>query len=219
MKKVYEGIVYDVVPKSDGIIFFCRESEEDNVCVKMLSTSDGRLMDADLYAYVRCKLGTNANRVVKYCNNYVLDHILPLGNGETFICTEDGQANILGADGLSYWSGEIKYRGSAPSDIAFYKNSIWASFKNSNVLIRFNVKNMNSEIRIGGRTSPFDEPENMFVEGEWAYVCNSGQNRLIRVNLDSYAVEDYYGFEEPVHAYVKSCNYEFVVLDSGLYVI
>lgn len=219
MKKVYEGIVYDVVPKVDGIIFFCRESEDDVVNVKMLSTSDGRMIDADLYAYAGCKLGTGANRVVKYCNNYVLDHVISLANGETFICKQDGEAYILDVEGIAYWSGEIKYRGAPPSSVAFYKNSIWASFCDSNVLIRFNLATMRTELRIGGKTSPFDCPENIFVDGEWAYISNSGSKKLVKVNLDDYTVEDCYQFEESVHSYVKAGRYEFVVLDSGLYVI
>ncbi len=219
MKKIYDGTVYDVVPKPDGIIFFCRESEDDNVCVKMLSTADGRMIDADLYAYVGCKLGTNANRVVKYCNNYVLDHVIPIANGETFICRQEGDAYILDAEGIPYWSGEIKYRGTAPSDVAFYKNSIWASFRDSNVLIRFNLGTTRAELRIGGKTSPFSAPENILIDGDWAYVCNSDAHKLTRVNLESYIVEDCYSFDEPIHAYAKSGNYEFVVLDSGLYVI
>lgn len=219
MKKIFEGIVYDVVPKVDGIIFFCRESEEENVSVKMLSTVDGRLIEADLYAYVGCKMGTNANTVVKYCNNYVLDNIIPLANGETFICKQNGEACILDSEGTPYWTGEIKYRENAPDSVALYKSSIWASFSDGNVLIRFNLSTMRAELRIGGQTSPFDHPQDIFIDGEWAYVCNSGTKKIVKINLESYAVEDLYNFEEEVYSYVKSGNYEFVVLKSGLYVI
>lgn len=85
--------------------------------------------------------------------------------------------------------------------------------------MRFNLNTMHAELRIGGKNSPFDSPENIFIDGEWAYVSNAGSNKIVKVNLEDYSVEDYYGFEEPVKCYVKSGNFEFVLLDSGLYVI
>ena len=41
----------------------------------------------------------------------------------------------------------------------------------------------------------------------------------VKVNLEDYSVDELYTFEEPVQSYIKSGKFEFVLLDSGLYVI
>lgn len=222
MKKIFDGKIYEVLPKSDGIIFPYQKAvvdEGDIVWYKMLSLENSLLTDVSETIYMNMKFGSNYNVAVNVCKNFVSEKALILPDGRTLLCSDNGQVFIIDTDGMINISGEIKYRDSAPSAIAYYKNSIWASFADSNVLIRFNINTMRAELRIGGKTSPFDTPEDIFVDTDWAYVCNSGSNRIIKVNLESYSVEDYYNFEEPVYRYVKSGNFEFVLLESGLYVI
>ncbi len=219
MQRIYEGIVYDIVPKAGGVVFFCRETEDAPLFVKMLSLEDGKMVNVNLAVYAGCKMGNNYHAAVKYCNNYVLDFVVPLSSGRVFICTEEGQGHLLDSAGALCWSGEIKYRENAPSGIAFYKNALWASFKDADVLLRFNLNTMRSELRIGGKSSPFEGPEAIYIEGDTATVCGERSKNLVKVNLENYTIEDYYQFEEPVHKYLKVDGYEFVVLDSGLYVI
>lgn len=222
MKKIFDGKVYEVLPKSDGIIFPYRKAvvdEGDIVWYKMLSLENSLLSDVSETIYWNMKFGSNYPVAVKLCKNFVAEKSIILPDGRTLICNENGQVFVIDTDGMINISGEIRYRDAAPSGIAFYNNSIWASFKEHNVLIRFNINTMRAELRIGGKTSPFECPENIFIDGEWAYVCNKDSNKIIRVNLESYSVDDYYSFEEPIYAYVKSGSYEFVLLESGLYVI
>ena len=222
MKKIFDGKIYEILPKSDGIIFPYQKAvidEGDVVWYKMLSIENSSLTDVSENIYMNMKFGSNYNVAAGVCKNFVAEKSLILPDGRTLLCNENGQVFIIDTDGMINISGEIKYRDEAPSAIAFYKNSIWASFRDNNVLIRFNLSTMRAELRIGGKTSPFSSPEDIFIDGEWAYVCNGGLNDLIKVNLESYSVEDYYSFEEPIRAYVKSGNFEFVLLNSGLYVI
>lgn len=222
MKKIFDGKIYEVLPKTDGIIFPYQKAvvdEGDIVWYKMLSLENSVMTDVSETIYMNMKFGSNYNVAVGVCNNFVSEKALILPDGRTLLCAENGQVFIIDTDGMINISGEIKYRDAVPSAIAFYKNSIWASFCESNVLIRFNIATMRAELRIGGKESPFDAPEDIFICGECAYVCNAGSNKIIKVNLESFSVEDYYNFEEPVHQYVKSGNFEFALLDSGLYVI
>lgn len=85
--------------------------------------------------------------------------------------------------------------------------------------MRFNINTMHAELRIGGKNSPFNRPENIFIDGNFAYVSNGDSKNIVKVDLENYSVEEYLNFEEPVRAYVKSENFEFALLDSGLYVI
>lgn len=222
MKKIFDGKIYEILPKSDGIVFPYQKAvvdEGDIVWYKMLSLENSNMTDISKNVYWNLKFGSNYAVAVNTAKNFVSTKAILLPNGRLLMCCESGQVFIIDPDGMINIAGELKYRDFPPSDIAFYKNSIWASFENHNVLIRFNINTMRVELRIGGKNSPFDQPKNLFVEGQNAYVCNTGTNNIVKVDLESYSVEEHLSFEEPVHSFVKSGNFEFVLLDSGLYII
>lgn len=222
MKKIFDGKIYELVPKSDGLIFSYRKAtvdEGDVVWFKMLSLESGVMSDVGKNAYWNTKFGSNYQVAISLCENYVTAKVVYLPNDRIFICNESGQTYIINADGSVNRTGEMKYRGMPPSSVVLYKNSLWASFQEGNVLLRFSINTMRVELRIGGKMSPFVAPQGIFIEGNKATVCNSESNSLVRINLDTYAVDNYLEFEESVRGYTKINGYEFVHLDSGLYVV
>lgn len=222
MKKIFDGKIYEILPKNDGIIFSYQKAVVDEgeiVWFKMLSLENSSMTDVGKNIYWNIKFGSNYAAAVDICNNFVSTKAILLPNDRVFLCSENGQAFVIDSDGMINIAGELKYRDDAPSDIAFYKNTVWASFEKSNVLMRFNINTMHAELRIGGKNSPFNRPENIFIDGNFAYVSNGDSKNIVKVDLENYSVEEYLNFEEPVRAYVKSENFEFALLDSGLYVI
>jgi len=222
LKKIFDGKIYEILPKSDGVIFSYQKAVVDDgevVWFKMLSLENSSLTDVGKNIYWNIKFGSNYHIAVKTCENFVSVKSLLLPNGRLLLCCENGQVFLVDSDGMLNIAGELKYRDHAPTGIAFYKNSIWASFDQANVLMRFNINTMRAELRIGGKNSPFDSPKNIFIDKEYAYVCNGNTNNIVKVNLENYSVEEHYSFEEKVHSYIKSGSYEFVLLDSGLFVI
>ncbi len=222
MRKIFDGKIYEVLPKSDGIIFPYQKAvidDGDVVWYKMLSFENSSMTDVSEMVFWNIKFGSNYSIALKLCKNFVSLKSIILPNGRLFLCDENGQVFIIDNDGLINIAGELKYRDELPSGIAFYKNSIWASFASNNVLIRFNINTMRVELRIGGKSSPFNNPKSIFIEDNFAYICNNGENSIIRVDLENYSVEELYKFEEGIHSYVKSGNFEFAQLDSGLYLI
>ncbi len=222
MKKIFDGKIYEILPKAYGIIFPYQKAvvdEGDIVWYKMLSFENSLMSDVSETVFWNTKFGSNYAIALKLCNNFVALKSIILPNGRLFLCDHNGQTYIVDTDGLINIAGELKYRDEAPSSIAFYKNNIWACFSNTNVLIRFNVNTLRAELRIGGKNSPFCAPNDIFIEDNTAFICNGGSNNVVAVNLDDYTVEECYSFEEHVHSYIKSDNFEFVLLDSGLYLI
>jgi len=222
VKKIFDGKIYELMPKTDGIIFPYQKAvvdEGDIVWYKMLSFENQTMTDVSETVFWNIKFGSNYPIALKLCKNFVSLKSIILPNGRLFLCDEKGQVFIIDNDGLINIGGELKYRDEMPSSIAFHKNSIWASFSNTNVLIRFNINTMRAELRIGGKSSPFNNPKNIFIDGDIAYVCNNSTNSIVKVDLESYSVDEYYSFEEGVHSFIKSGSYEFALLDSGLYLI
>lgn len=223
MKKVFAGEVYEVMPLSGGVIFsYCKDTLEDNnvvVAYKMISFENGKFTDVAKNIYLLTKFGNSYKAVAALCDNYITVKSIVLPNGKVFLLSRDGTAQLIDNNASPVWTGELKYRGFNASDIVLYKNALWASYAECNVLLRYNLATMREELRIGGTKSPFDKPKSLFVEGDSVMVSNFGSSKLVQVNLNSYAVFEYESFQEPVCQYVKSGDYRFAVLKSGLYLI
>ncbi|MGN0450505.1 MAG: hypothetical protein ACI4FN_00110 [Acutalibacteraceae bacterium] len=222
MKKVFSGEVYEVLPISNGIIFsYCKDVIEENTLVsyKMITFDNGRFTDIAKNIYLLTKFGNNYKAVAALCGNYITTKSIVLPGSKVFLLSEDGTAQLLGADAAPVWTGELKYRGAAATDIALYKNALWASFADCNVLLRYNLTAMREELRIGGNKSPFNKPSGLFIDGDTVMVSNVGSSKLIEVNLNTYSVFEYEEFSEPVRQYVRVGENRFAVLNSGLYLI
>lgn len=222
MKQLFEGTVFDVLPTQNGILFsYHKDTLEDKIVIgyKMLSFDTGRFSDVAKNIYLLTKFGHNYKAVLKYCNNYILTRSLVLPNSKVFLLKVDGEAILLDADASPIWQGSLTYRGNTASDIAIYKNNLWAAYSDCNVLLRYNLFNMREELRIGGNNSPFNRPKSMFVNGDTAIICNSASQKLVSINLDSYAVKELEELPEPAIQYLESGKYRFVVLKSGIYAL
>ncbi|MBE6777033.1 MAG: hypothetical protein E7542_02845 [Ruminococcaceae bacterium] len=222
MKQVFEGKVYEILPSSNGIIFsYCKEKLEDKIVVayKMVSFEDGRFTDIPKNVYLMTKFGTNYKTIIDHCDNYITTKSHILTNGKVLLLLKNGNAKLIDTDSTVVWQGNLNYRDTTASDIVIHKNSIWASFADCNILLRYNLSSMHEELRIGGSKSPFDKPKSMFLDGDHAIVCNKGSKSLTRVNLESYVVVEEENFEEEVSQYLKTDIYRFVILSSGLYLL
>lgn len=222
MKQIFSGEVYEILPISGGIIFsYCKEKTEDNVVVayKMLSFENGHFTDIAKNIYLITKFGNNYKAVVSLCDNYITVKSIVLPSGKVFLMSADGTARLLDNDAAPIWQGSLLYRTFAPSDIVLYKNALWASYAECNVLLRYNLNTLREELRVGGNKSPFERPKDIFIDGENAYISNLGSQRVIQLNLNTYSVSECEKFEEPIYQYVKVGDYRFVLLESGVYVI
>ncbi len=222
MKEVFLGEVYEILPLSNGIIFsYCKDKVEGNVVVsfKMLSFDTGRFTDVAKNIYLLTKFGNNYKGIIPYCENYITVKSIILPNEQVILLSTDGVAQIIDLDGTAIWKGIFSYRTYVASDIALYKNSLWASYGECNALVRYNLTSMREEIRIGGNRSPFSNPKALFVEDNTVIVSNKNSQKLTRVNLENYVVEDCEEFDKPILQYIKVGRYKFVLLEDGIYMI
>ncbi|MBO4694037.1 MAG: hypothetical protein J5659_06595 [Clostridia bacterium] len=220
MQKIFEGKVYDMIKKPDGLVFsYLEDVIDENVLVKfkMLDAKSGIITDIAKNVYLLTKFGSNYKPAVNLCDNFITVKAINLPSGKLFLCEKSGNCYLLDSDGSVLWNGIIIYHEDPPSDIALYDNCVWASFDKSNVLIRFNIVSMREELRIGGEKSPFCRPKGLFIEGNTAIVSNVGSKSLTKVNLSTYAVSEYYEFTQSVKSYIKVGVYEFVLLENGIF--
>lgn len=220
MERIFSGEVYEMVLQTGGLIFcYNHHMEENRVAVhyKMLSFDNHQMTDVGKNIYKLAKFGGKYRMIEPLCDNYITARAISLPNGKIFLVEQSGGASLFDSDGMPIWTGELRYRNAPPSAIALYKNALWATYDKFNVLLRFNLATMREELRIGGTRSPFDQPCDLFMRGNEAFVSNRGSRKLVRINLDTYAVDDYKEFSEAIHGYVRNDHSEFVLLDSGVY--
>ncbi len=63
----------------------------------------------------------------------------------------------------------------------------------------------------------FSMPESIAIYGNYAYICDMWNKRIVRVNSFTFEVEEYLNFNEPVWEYVQLNGLEIVRLESGIY--
>ncbi len=223
MKVVFEGEIIDVISVEKGLVIaYILEREENQVTVayKMVTFENGKIINVQKSMYELSKFGADYRKITKLVKSHLSCKSVVLPNGKIFLLENDGSAKLLDGDANEIWAGSLEYRGEIPSDIAINAHSVWSCFKKSGVLIRMNLISMREELRIGGgEASPFKEPIDMFADGDDIYVCNKDTNNVLRVNTYSFATEEYKKFNCPVHQFIKNGAYEFVVLDSGVYLL
>ncbi|MBQ9965200.1 MAG: hypothetical protein IJP22_00550 [Clostridia bacterium] len=222
MKLIFSGEVYEVLPIMNGIIFSYKKeeiSDQTIVGYKMISFSSGQFTDVERNIYRLTKFGNNYTEVIKHIGNYIEVKSLLLAGGKIFLIFPDGKATLLDLDATPVWSGNLLYKGEAPSDVKFHGNALWATYEEKNVLIRFNLNTMRNDLRLGNRKEPFSAPKDIFIEEDRAIVSNYGSKKLIAVNLNDYTVEDLEEFEEGVKQYICIDEKRMVILESGLYLL
>lgn len=222
MNRIFEGEIYELLLKNGDFVFsYCKSSYESAVCVgyKMLGEDGKELTDVAKNIYLLSKFGNNYKAAIELCSNYVLSRTTELSNGLLCVVSDTGNAYLIDQSGMPVWTGNLDYKGESPSDIAAYKNSLWACYQKSGVLVRFNLNSMREELRIGGKNSPFVKPVDIFIDGDTATISNAGSNKLIEVNLESYVAEEKEEFSESVYSYISFKNNRYVLLESGLYII
>ncbi len=223
MKKVYGDSAFGLQPLKNGFIILKKTDLDDKFAIsyKMISFADNSMSSVTKDIYQSAKYGEIFYRnIEKTVANHVLCKAAKLDDSHLFIVSPEGEAMVLNTAGEIAWSGTMKYRDHAPADLAVYKNSLWASFPDSNSIIRFNTRTMREELRVGGANeSTFGRPAGLWLDSikNTMLVCNELSHNIVEVDLRSYSVSEYENFSEPVHQYIKVGAFEIVWLDSGVY--
>jgi len=223
LNKVFNSDAMSMYPLPKGFIIIAKKSDiVDKLVVsyKLISFENGTMSPVTKGVFQLAKFGNNFKTFEMQVPNYVTCKIASLDNQRLFVVTPDGIAKVMDHDGYAQWQGTMKYKGFGPTDIAVQGHTLWAAFTENNALIRFNLRTMREELRIGGSNdSAFNKPQGLWInkDANTMLVCNTGANSILEVNLKSYTVYEYAQFEEPVHQYMKILSNEIVLLDSGIY--
>lgn len=222
MKLIANDKVFSLHPLPDGFLYSYlieQVDEQFKIGYKMVSFSGGKISNVTKNIYMLTKFGSAYKSFADKIKNYLTCFAIPLENGKCFVIELDGTAVLYGAQGEELWSDRLLYKKRAPGGVAVNGDSIWISFTESNVLIRYDLATLRQELRIGGEHSPFNKPTGIFPAGSKIFVCSMADNCIWKMDCSNYSTELYYNFDEGVKDYKFINKYEIVVLESGIYLM
>ncbi|MBQ8549887.1 MAG: hypothetical protein IKL44_00855 [Clostridia bacterium] len=223
MQQIFDSSALSIFPLSDGMIFaYCQDRDGDlmTVAFKSISFDDGKMINVTSDFFSIAKFGAQYKSLLFQVENPVTCKVAYLPNGNTFIADQDGNAKIINRDLSIVWSGELTHKGCPVSGVAVDGSSLWCSFKDSSILVRYNTRTMRDELRLGGgKNTVIGAPKGIYISDGIMRVCDCEAGKIHEINLSSYSMSVYREFDEPVHQYIKVRSHELVLLDSGIYLL
>ena len=170
--------------------------------------------------YLSHKFGDGYREIMDEVGDFLSCDAAPLGKNGTVVLFESGDMYIFAAEGRLKWKGQVTYRDNPVRDLAVDGNDIWCTVPNENAVICYSPAEKRVSLRIGGGDSvAFDEPVSVSKFDNMLYITSRKAQKVRSIRLTDYEVQDYRKFREPVHKFFRVGDKEYVVLDSGVYVL
>lgn len=223
MKKILSIDIIDIIPYVRGILFVRKENlEDDNIKVTFFcyDTEEDCIKAVPKSVYLLNKFGSSYESIAKQLGDYVSCDAGILPGNSSFVIFPSGEVGVFSPEGVLKWTGDLIYHEASASGIAVENSHIWCAVPGRNCVIRYSVAAGKVVMRIGSENSgTFAHPETVTQHDGKLYVCSRDSMKISTVNLRDYSVADYLCFAEPVHKYLTGGGKEFVVLDSGVYML
>lgn len=221
LKRLIKTETLDIFPWNNGFIYAEKINVSENrVKINYYSYSFDTESTSPFTksAYLLSKFGNAFKPISKQLGNYITCGAGRFPDKRVMVVYSTGEAGMFGEEGELIWTGDLLYHGSPVKDIIADKKHFWCVVPKDNSIVRFQLKNMSADFRIGGgNASCFDCPQSIWKEGNLIYVANAGSKRIRIVNIKDYSVKDYLQFEENIWKYMRIGEHEVVMLNSGIY--
>lgn len=223
MTRIFDSSALSIFPLSDGMLFaYCHSLENERMTVgfKSVSFDNGAMSNVTPDFFQIAKFGAKYKSFLSSITNPVTCKVAYLPNGNLFIADDKGECKIINREVSVVWSGNLSHKDSPVTGVAVDGNSIWCTYKDSGILVRYNTRTMREELRLSGRKNTvISAPKGIYIADSLMRICDPAEEKIFEIDLSSYAMNVYREFEEPVHQYIKIGSREIVLLDSGIYLL
>ena len=223
MIKIVSLDILDLIGFPSGILFVLKENQDsESVKVSFYSfdTATKSIATVTKNAYLLTKFGNSYSPIAQQLGDYVSCDSARLWNSHTFVIYSSGEIGIFDEQGNLLKTSDIKYRDFPARDVAVENNFIWSVVPDLNIIIKYSLLQNRVVMRIvGDNSTTVSCPVAISEYDGYLYVCNRDSQKINRINLSDYSVEDYKAFDEPVYKFIRVGNSEFVILESGVYLL
>lgn len=223
MRKIIDFETYGLLPIAEGFLFIKPEVLPDGKVKGQFFGFDARAertVQITKWVYFQAKFGEAYKEISSQIKDYVSCSTDILSNSHTVLLYPDGDLGIFNGKGTAVWTGELKYNGEPVQGVAADGKTFWSVVPTLNAIVCYATDERRVQMRIGGgKSTAFSQPSDIVKYADKLYISNAGSNKVRTISLSNYAVSDYLEFDEPVKKYFIASGKEFVLLDSGLYVL
>lgn len=215
--------ILDLLPFPSGILFALKEKTEngqDKISFYSYDVSANSIATVTRSAYLLTKFGPAYMKIAEKLNDHISCDTVKLYNGGLFLLYSSGETGLFDDQGNLVRTDRILYHDAPARDGVSDDKYVWSVVPERNSIIKYSVTQNRVMMRIGGEdSSTFNAPSSIITDEKYLYVCNPGAKKINRVDLKTFAVEDFKRFDEPVYQYIVNEGHEYVVLASGVYLL
>ena len=222
MKKISDDLVFSLHSLPDGFLYshLIKQSEgKAKVGFKMVSFEKGVVTKVTKNIFMLAKFGANYKFFADKIKNYITCFGHPFDDGRTLVIETDGSGVVYDENGDELWSESFIYSDKTPTCAAVNDTTLWICYKELNTIVKYDLKMLRQELRIGGVNAPFKKPCGLFPAGTKLFVCSEENKSVLKLDCITYQTENYFEYEEVIKDYKFINKYEILVTESGIYML
>ncbi len=224
LKKIVDDSIIDIVPFTYGFVYAKKETDESGNVRAAFYCYNAQTKKVDAVrrtGYLHTKFGENYEKITSEIGNFIFcDAVtLPVG-GDSVILFPESKMCVLDSQGDVVWEEELCYRESPVKGLTADDDCVWFVVPEKNSIVRFSPTARKVYTRIGGNeTTTFDDPVGVTKAGNFLYVSCANSKKIRKIDLQTYSIKDYRIFDEPVRKFFRVLGKEYVLLESGFYML
>lgn len=223
MRKIIDNSVIDIVPFTYGFVYAKKETDDNGnirAAFYCYNAQTKKVEAVKRTGYLLTKFGENFEKISETVGNFIFCNAVKLIGGESVVLSPESRMFYIDADGTLLWNEELCYRTFPVKGLAADDDCVWCVVPEKNSIMRFSPGAKKVYIRIGGNESTtFDDPVDVAKIGNFLFVSCANSKKIRKIDLQTYSVKDYKVFDEPVHKFFRVLGKEYVLLDSGFYML
>ncbi len=224
MKKIVDDSIIDIVPFTYGFVYAKKETDENGnarAAFYCFNAQTKKVEAVRRSGYLHTKFGEHFEKISKSVGNFIFCDVVTLpASGETVALFPESKMYYFDSNGDLIWDEELCYRESPVKGLVADEDCVWFVVPEKKSIVRFSPSTRKIYIRIGGNeSSTFENPVGITKVGNMLYVSCADSKKIRKIDLQTYSVKDHRVFAEPVYKFFRILGKEYVLLDSGFYML
>lgn len=222
MKKIFNADILDIFMTETGFIYSCKEMHGGRETASFFSYDERnddftRITVTD---YITAKYGENGFYFSKQLGDFVTCNLHRINSTTNIAAYDNGTIKVFDNNGIISDRFKVTYNGSPAVSPEPIGKDLWMAVPEENTIINYSLQYKRIEFRIGSVTEKtFSHPTGLTAFNNRLYVCNASSFKIREVGLETFNITDYHIFTEPVYKYIRTDDKEYVILQSGFYVL
>ncbi|MCR5522272.1 MAG: hypothetical protein K6F64_01355 [Clostridia bacterium] len=224
MKKLFNADILDLFTTENGLVYACKDivGQEQNEVVAFFEydIAADKFKKIPVNTYIERKYGEDNYTVARALGDFVTCRILPWTSALCLASYANGKIKVFDLNGNIEDTCDVSYNGSPACSPVLRDEGLWMAVPDENALINFSVEHRRVEMRVGGKTeNAFLSPCDVYEHDNLLYISNANSFSIKTFNPETFSVNSFCTFKEPVYKYFRMKKNEYVLLKSGVYEI